>query len=294
MNEKQINKRLDEAQASFDRLVPGYTRLVKQAFDLARIRVTDILVKHTVNGKIPVNRLNAISRELTAVEDALYKDLLSQTKAVVEDAAGTAGEGLNGVLVTAVGVTALTALQEPQQGSTAVLTAGVLLAIGMAIAAFVAKITSTVFNRTGDDGKDLRYRLRKLASDIVSEIRLSLRKSIRKREDYATVQNNVLQSFLDVESRIDRIIETEAHVAYRTGIAIGAEQSGLVQALKIVDFPHGSHGVHKRHKCYEYAHADEHGMGEGVYPVTTRKIRNPHPQCRSRLYIVLKEGVLSA
>lgn len=294
MNEKQINKRLLEAQADFSRLIPGHTRRVKQAFDLARIRVADILAKHTRDGKIMPSRFNAISTELTAVEDALYKDLLSQTKFVVEDAAGSAGGAINGVLINAVGVSTLAAVQEQRIASTAVLQAGALVALGMTIAAFIASVVSTVFNRTGSDGKALRYRLRKLASDVITETRSSLRKSIRNREDYATVQNNILQSFLDVESRIDRITETEAFVAYRTAIAKGAEASGLVAALKIIDFPHGAHHVHEKHKCYQYAHKDEHGLGEGVYPVETRKIRNPHPQCRSVLQIVMKEAVLNA
>jgi len=298
MNEKQINDRLEEAQAAFYRSFPAYQRQVKQAFDLARTRVSDILLKHMKDGKIIPSRYNAISQELASVENALYRDLLLQTTTVLEEAAESAGSTLNEALVVGVVASALLAAQASQYASTArstgVAVASLLLAYGIGVSTFLEAVLSTVFRRTGTDGKDLRYRLRKLASDIITEIKSSLRKSIRNREDYATIQQNVLQSFLDVEYRADRITETEAAVAYRTAIAHGSELSGIVQGLKIVDYPHGTPGEHERHKCYEYAHADDYGMGEGVYPVNTRKIRNPHPQCRSRLFIVLKEGVLNA
>lgn len=292
MSEKQVNDRLLEMQEAFEKKLPTYSRQVKQAFDLARARVADIIVKHAKDGKVPKNRVNALNSELSAVEARLYRDLLSQTTIIIEDAATDASEGLNKALVIAVGATILLAMNEEEEGSEALTAAGFLLAIGIGLLALIKKVLGTVLGRSGDDGLNLRDRLRKLAADIIADVRKTLRKSSNASEDIADIQRKVAQIFGDVEWRVDRIVETEAPVAYRTAIAQAAELSDLVAALKIIDFPHGKH--HEKHKCYEYARANEHGMGKGVYPVTTRKIRNPHPQCRSRLVLVMKEGVLDA
>lgn len=292
MSEKQVNDRLLEMQEAFEKKLPTYSRQVKQAFDLARARVADIIVKHAKDGKVPKNRVNALNSELSAVEARLYRDLLSQTTIIIEDAATDASEGLNKALVIAVGATILLAMNEEEEGSEALTAAGFLLAIGIGLLALIKKVLGTVLGRSGDDGLNLRDRLRKLAADIIADVRKTLRKSSNASEDIAGIQRKVAQIFGDVEWRVDRIAETEAPVAYRTAIAQAAELSDLVAALKIIDFPHGKN--HDKHKCYEYARANEHGMGRGVYPVTTRKIRNPHPQCRSRLVLVMKEGVLDA
>lgn len=292
MSEKQVNDRLLEMQEAFEKKLPTYSRQVKQAFDLARARVADIIVKHAKDGKVPKNRVNALNSELSAVEARLYRDLLSQTTIIIEDAATDASEGLNKALVIAVGASILLAMNEEEEGSEALTSAGFLLSIGIGLLALIKKVLGTVLGRSGDDGLNLRDRLRKLAADIVADVRKTLRKSSNASEDIADIQRKVAQIFGDVEWRVDRIVETEAPVAYRTAIAQAAELSDLVEALKIIDFPHGKH--HEKHKCYEYARANEHGMGKGVYPVTTRKIRNPHPQCRSRLVLVMKEGVLDA
>ena len=292
MSEKQVNDRLLEMQEAFEKKLPTYSRQVKQAFDLARARVADIIVKHAKDGKVPKNRVNALNSELSAVEARLYRDLLSQTTIIIEDAATDASEGLNKALVIAVGATILLAMNEEEEGSEALTATGFLLAIGIGLLALIKKVLGTVLGRSGDDGLNLRDRLRKLAADIIADVRKTLRKSSNASEDIADIQRKVAQIFGDVEWRVDRIVETEAPVAYRTAIAQAAELSDLVEALKIIDFPHGKR--HEKHKCYEYARANEHGMGKGVYPVTTRKIRNPHPQCRSRLVLVMKEGVLDA
>lgn len=294
MNEKQMNSRLEELQASFDRKIPGYTREVKKAFDLARIGVMDVVAKHSTNGKLPKSKQAAVSRDLAAVETQLYRNLLSQTTIIIDDAAQTAGNNVNEALIAVVGISAILALQEQEEGSVAVLTASVLTAIGIGLLEFVAAVTKTVFARKGDDSKDLRYRLRILAADIITDVRRKLRQTTGKSEEIAAIQAKVAESFEGAEWRLERITETEAPVAYRTAIAHAAEKSGLVAGLRIIDFPHGEARVHEKHKCYLYARADEHGMGKGVYPVTNRKIRNPHPQCRSRLLLVLKEGVLNA
>lgn len=292
MTEKQINQRIVEMQESMERKLPAYSRQVKQAFDLARARVSDILVKYVKNGKVPKNRIATINRELSAVEAALYRDLLSQTTIIIEDTVKDAGDGLNEALVIAIGVTALYAMQDEEESTEALSAAGFLLAIGMGLLALIKSVLSTVLGRRGDDGLNLKDRLRKLAADIIADVKKTLRKSNNTGEDYENVQRNIAEVFGDVEWRVNRIVDTEVAVAHRTAIARAAESSELVAALKIIDFPHGNN--HESHKCYEYAHADEHGLGEGVYPVSTRKIRNPHPQCRARLVLVMKEGVLDA
>lgn len=293
MTEEQINKRLTEMQEEFDNRLPSYKRRVIMAFTIARSKVNDIIAKYAKDGVIPKSRKSAAVKELDAVEAALYRDLLSQTTAVLEDAVKAAGSNVNEVLVAAIGVSALLALrgQEDPSGG---FTEGMLIAIGLGLLALIRKVLSTVIGRKGDDGKNLRDRLRKLSADAMNEARTTLRKSIQNSEDTATVQRRMSELFGNMEWRLNRITETEPHVAYRTAIAQAAESSDLVAALRIIDYPHGGPGEHERHKCYQYAHADEHGMGEGVYPLNTRKIRNPHPQCRSRLLLVLKEGVLDA
>lgn len=294
MTEKRINDKLVKLQKDMEKKIPTYTKQVTKAFDLARARVSDIIVKYVKDGTVPKNRINALIRELSAVEASLYRDLLSLTTIVIEGVARDAGEGINGALVVAIGATTLLALREEEDGAKAISAAGYMLALGTTLLLLIKKVLETVFGRRGDDGLNLRNRLRKLAADVIADVQKSLRKSNKTGEDYADIQRNVAQIFGDVEWRVSRIVDTEASVAYRTAVSKAAQESGLVKAVKIIDFPHGAPGEHEKHKCHILANRDAHGMGKGVYPVSNLEVRNPHPQCRSRLVLVMKEGVLDA
>ena len=155
---------------------------------------------------------------------------------------------------------------------------------------FIENLAQSPFDRVDSDGKRLSDRLREAASRLMSELAETLRKSIRKSEVTPVILRKMQKDFRNLADRTKLLLETEMLYVMRNGIATFAENSDFVKALRIQDYPHGKPGEHKRHKCYIYAHRDEYGMGMGVYPVKTLKIRHPHPNCRSTLHFVFKEG----
>jgi len=292
--EQEINEGLEELFEQIERSLPRRNAQVRKAVDRARLSISDILAKYTdSNGTIPRSKVNAVLRDLAAVEGEIYRNLRNEMAVVVEDVGEETVTELSELILAAIGVAALIKVAGLPKDF-ANLSVGAAESVfgaltGKTIREFVEAMVSSTFNRRGSDQKRLNDRLRRIARVLRKEIEVTLRESIRNGEGTTEILRKVERKFSDLDWQIDTLVETESLYTMRQSVARFAEESGIVAALKIVDFPHGDIREHMRHKCYIYANSDEHGLGKGVYPIGTRKIRNPHPRCRSVLLFVLKD-----
>lgn len=292
--EQEINEGLEELFEQIERSLPRRNAQVRKAVDRARLSIADILAKYTdSNGTIPRSKVNAVLRDLAAVEGEIYRNLRNEMAVVVEDVGEETVTELSELILAVIGVAALIKVAGLPKDF-ANLSVGAAESVfgaltGKTIREFVEAMVSSTFNRRGSDQKRLNDRLRRIARVLRKEIEVTLRESIRNGEGTTEILRKVERKFSDLDWQIDTLVETESLYTMRQSVARFAEESGIVAALKIVDFPHGDIREHMRHKCYIYANSDEHGLGKGVYPIGTRKIRNPHPRCRSMLLFVLKD-----
>ena len=292
--EQEINEGLEELFEQIERSLPRRNAQVRKAVDRARLSISDILAKYTdSNGTIPRSKVNAVLRDLAAVEGEIHRNLRNEMAVVVEDVGEETVTELSELILAAIGVAALIKVAGLPKDF-ANLSVGAAESVfgaltGKTIREFVEAMVSSTFNRRGSDQKRLNDRLRRIARVLRKEIEVTLRESIRNGEGTTEILRKVERKFSDLDWQIDTLVETESLYTMRQSVARFAEESGIVAALKIVDFPHGDIREHMRHKCYIYANSDEHGLGKGVYPIGTRKIRNPHPRCRSVLLFVLKD-----
>lgn len=279
MTDKTLERRLRKLYEDFFARQPQASRRVNKALEYAELRVTALIAEHSEDGKLNQKALRRLLTELEAVERQLSAELSALMQAEIRKAIEEASIGLNEVLLAA-GITAALVNDEEEAD-------GILAALGVGLLALVLYVLGATFRRKGDDDKNLHDRLRYLAYDLRVELEKELRKA---KGNVASALKANKRVFRDAKWRVERLVETETAYAFRRSVARASETSGAVAALRIIDFPHGKPAVHRRHKCYAYAHADEHGLGKGVYPLGTRKILNPHPQCRSAIIPVLKGG----
>lgn len=234
---------------------------------------------------------------ISAIERQIYDTYLKAFRAELETTVRASSTSLVEALVAAIGPSAIlgiigvtTVLSAAELAKTGVLTELVFAFLfGIGIAEFVASVISGILNRKAGDGKSTRDRIRIFANEVAKEIAKAIEASIKGDDTAATIAKRIQKVYKDAEWRVGRLVETETLTAYRTSVARLAGMSDVFSYVKIIDFPEGHRDTHPRHLCYKYARADEHGLGAGIYPATTVKIRNPHPQCRSILVPVLTE-----
>lgn len=279
ISDKTLERRLRNLYEDFYARQPQANSRVAKALEIAQLRVTALIAENAEKGKLDQKALRRILTELEVIERQLSAELSALIQAEIRKAIEEAGIGLNEVLLAA-GVTAILLNDEEEAD-------GILAALGTGLIALVLFVLGATVRRKGDDGLALLDRLRYLAYDLRMELARELRKA-NGNVGKALKANE--QVFKGARWRVERLVETETAYAFRRAVARASETSQAVEALRIIDFPHGKPSVHRRHKCYIYAHADEHGLGKGVYPLGTRKILNPHPQCRSIIVPVLKGG----
>jgi len=291
-----MDEAIIELYETIERSLPRKNSQVRRAIEKSRLTIADILAKHAnPDGTIPRGKVNVILDEILALENEIYRNLQRELRLVLEDVAQKTTIGLAEAIIAYIGISQLIEVVG-LPAALAELTIGSVEAVFSALTGttyrnHVNSTVSSAFNRIGEDGLVLNDRIRNIAQVLRNEIEVTLRQSIRRGEGTTEIFRRLEQVFSDLSWRLDVITETEALYTLRQTIGKFAEDSGIFKALKIVDFPHGEPGEHERHKCYIYAHRDEHGLGEGVYPVGTRKIRNPHPRCRSVLLPVLIDGL---
>lgn len=292
--EDKLNNELAEIFKALDHALPKKNAQAKRAVGRSKLIVSDVLAKHTSSdGTIPRNKQTAVMSELVYVEGDIYRQLRAELLLILTDVSETTTTRLAEALVAAIGVSPLVeagviteSLMEIAEGFVEALFWALT---GSSYSKHVESTVNSAFRRRDGDGKALNDRIRNIASILHREIQTTIRQSIRKGENTAEILRKVDRIYRTMDWRVDTVTETEALYTMRQAVAKFAEESEIVVALKIVDFPHGDPAEHRRHKCYEYANANEYGLGKGIYPVTARKIRNPHPRCRSALMLVLAD-----
>lgn len=287
MNETEFNARLLEVQESIYNRLPVYRRNLKLAFVRAKESIERIIAKYLRNNLFPRSRINSARREIDAVMAQLARDLATNTEVIVTDVTERASTATNAALLVAAGLSASLALDAAVATTTALTGLG-----GVLLGTHIATILELVFDREGSDSFVLRDRFRIFADGLAQDVMTSLRATIANSEEIDDIPALVNQVFGTNEWRVDRIADTEVAYALRSTIAEGAQYSELVEAIKIIDFPHGHH--HDKHECFKLAHRDAYGLGMGIYPIGNEQIRNPHPQCRSRLVLIMREGAFDA
>lgn len=297
MSEKAVNKAIAEIYETIERSLPRKNSQVARAVGRARLMVADVLAKYTnQDGVIPRNKVSAVVQELQRVEAEIYKYLRDELRLVLADTAEYT------VITLAE---ALVAIYGAQKLLDAVALNEVATELGVELAEVIYNlltdssykkhrdsVVESAFSRRGDDGLALNARLKNISLQTVDELLKTLRQTIGQGEGTSDMIRQTERVFKDIQWRLDTVTETETLFTARQALAKFAEESGVVRALKIVDYPHGNPKEHMRHKCYKYAHANEHDLGKGVYPVHTRKIRNPHPRCRSTLHFVMVDELI--
>lgn len=287
MGQKQFNAQIDGLLRNLDNTLPRKYGQVNRASERARLTVEDILAKHADHtGKIPRNKQGAVLADVTRIEGQIYRDIQSELQVVFNSTAEATAMGLSLAVATAIETATLLAVLglAKSLADIALLFPALL---GKSTDQFIRDIAKTPFARKDSDGLKLNDRLRDISRVITRQVTGTLRTSIRKGEVTSEMNRKIKRDFTSLAWRLKTIVETESLYVHRNAIGMFAELSGIAKGLRIQDYPHGKAGEHERHKCYEYAQADEHGLGKGVYPVTTRKIRHPHPRCRSTLHLVL-------
>lgn len=290
MGEKQFNKQLDELLEEIVNTLPIKYGQLTRAVDRSRLMVEDIVAKYAdTNGKVPRNKQGAIVRDLQRVESQIYREMQTELQTMFYATALTTADKLGLALQTAINTAGLLAVANIAEAylETAWLLLSALL--GKGTNEYVRDIAKTPFNRKDDDGLRLNDRLRDISRSITRQVSSTLRQSIRNGEVSSSMNRKIARDFKSLAWRLKTIVETEVLYVMRNGVATFAELSGIAKGLRIKDYPHGAPGEHEKHMCHIYAHKDDHGLGEGVYPVGTRKIRHPHPRCRSTLHLVLHD-----
>lgn len=297
MSQRQLNRELTNLYEALEETLPRNNNRVIRVADRSRLTVSDILSKYAnADGKIPKGKMSAVIKEVESVEGEIYRDIRVELQAVLQGYADSTAVGIAEAILLTLGVASLI---EFTKLSGSIATEGVDLAstmfnvlTGSTYKGFADSTRESAFNRKGtEDDKRLNDRLKGISKALRDEITDTLRKSIRNGEVTTEITRKVGRKFKDLSWRLKTIVETEALFVMRHGISKFAELSGVAKGLKIVDYPHGDPKAHRRHECYIYNNRDEHGLGEGVYPVGTKKIKNPHPRCRSTLHIILKDSL---
>jgi CHASE3 domain sensor protein len=293
--EEQLNDVLVEIFESLERAIPRMNGRIRRVVARSRLVVADILAKHADSeGRVPLNKISTVTKEIEQQLDGeIYRQIKNELESVLTDVGDATITKIVAAIVSVIGISTLveagaiaeTVAEFGEEYAEAVLW-------GLTRSTYrkhTESVVNSAFNRSDGDGKRLNDRLRIIATSLRQEVVTTVRQSIRNRELTSETLRKVKRVFTNSEWRLDTITETESMYTMRQSVAKFAEESGLVKALKIIDIPHGNPLEHHRHRCYIYAHRDEHGLGQGVYPVGTRKIRNPHPRCRAILTFVLAD-----
>lgn len=260
--------------AIFARLSTQYGKLneKQQAFairEIGRVRgeLADLLADYAgSDGIIKRTRINRLMRDLDDIEAQIRKYGTVALDEIIRDSADWTTTKINGALNTTIG---------------AAVTATTFDRINRDVFRYVT-------NRFSDDGLVLSDRVWSTAVDIREEISGVLRSGIIRGEGVSTMIPKIRKVHDNETWKIRRLVQTEGSTAYRTATAYNAERSRVTQWVKLNDRP-GRHKNHEAHRCYELAHTDKYGQGDGIYKPTDSEIYSPHPMCTSFITYVLDE-----
>lgn len=294
----QLNEELQRRFERFERKeLPQLTRkAIAQVNDSSRLQLLDVLTEYAKKDNvISKARINALLRELQAVESEIRTQaervLRKSIRTTAEQAAYNANQStlqaVGVALAPLLGVGAEVIAAQIGKKLTEVI-GGKALVFGVTFATIVKAAVDYAFNRVGDDGKTLLDRIWYYAGSLRDKLASVIRNEALKGRTIDEIMRKAKRVYKDDEWKLRRLVQNEAMTVYRKTVADGAQRSKAVKALKIVDHP-DDHANHRDHECYIYARADQYGMGRGIYPTTETKILMPHIQCTSTLHYVLAD-----
>lgn len=297
--QEKLEAALREAFATYERsLFPLHRKAVQQSVHNAKndlmARISELADS---KGKLPKNSLNAVQSEIDALERMIYTAYTQALRRELQAASSSATVSTAEALIAALGPSAIMALTGMATASTLreLVETGVLnslvlsLILGVSVVQFSAEMAERILSRSVN-GTNTRRRIRIFAREVSQEIKRAVQKVAQRGGQTGEILRQIEQILRETDWRVERLVDTESMTAYRTSVARLSEMADVFDNVKIIDFPDGHRATHTRHKCYQFAHKDEHGLGIGVYPASTQKIRNPHPQCRSILVPILAEN----
>lgn len=275
----KLERTLSELYEQFERTLPKQRKAVTDGISAARPTA-------------------ATPETIEAMERNIYRAYTTALRAELERTVSTSVDNLATALIAALGPVSVmelagvaTAVSVSELAKSGLLNGLIFVLIfGIDIADFAKSLVEAMMSRTSSDGKNTRQRIRIFANEVAEEITKAITTATRSGRSQTDILGAIDEVLREADWRVDRLVDTESMTAYRTSVTRIVEDSDVFSAVRIIDFPEGHEDVHHRHNCYKYARADEHGLGNGIYPATTRKIRNPHPQCRSILVPILAEG----
>lgn len=139
-------------------------------------------------------------------------------------------------------------------------------------------------DESDDSGYSLKDRASTTSISYTDDLYKRIRQSLNKGHTVSQTINEVKKTFDGKAWELRRIVTTETFNAYRKQVGEIASRNSLTWIKIRESFPR--HPRRKRHECFNYAHEDKYGMGDGVFKLTDAKIYYPHPQCTSWLELI--------
>jgi hypothetical protein len=267
-NQEKLDRIFLDMSDKYQRLNATQQTFAVKELERVRSEVIALLAEYSGDdGTIKRQRLNRLLRDLKDVEAWIRENGMDVMEKVISESAEFTTATITGALGTTVGSAAIA---------------------GVVVDKVNADTLRYVINRFGDDGLVLSDRVWNTAGDYRDEISKALRSGIIRGESVNGMIARVRKVHDNETWKIRRLVVTEGNVANRAATGYNAQASDVVEALQIVDRP--GHNNHRQHKCYELAHADRYGLGEGIYPKDNTEIWSPHPNCTSYVKYVISEA----
>lgn len=265
--QSDLDKQLAKIATDYRKLNAKQQKFAIAEIGRVRLEIVDMLTEYAdSDGIIAKRRLNSLLRDLEAIEKSVRQVGMVTFESIVSETSATTTTAISGALAETVGTAAIA---------------------GVAFDRIDERVLKYVVNRFGDDGLTLSDRVWNLAGDQRDALSKTLRSGIIRGDSVSTMTTAVRKVYDNETWKIRRLVVTEGAIAQRVSEAYFAQESPVVQALKI----HRGRANRPDHRCTQLELADKYGLGAGVYKPTDTEIFNPHVNCTSWYSYVLKEEV---
>lgn len=264
--QSEFNEALAKLQRNYDKLNEKQVASAVREFMRLRFELLEMIDEYATDNEIQRRRLNALLRELDVYEKSVREHSEITFAKIIEDTA--------------------------KWTTTELASAG--LTVGTSFAFINEHVVKYEMNRKWSDGLILSDRVWNLSGDLRDELSKVIRSAVIRGDSVSKLTTAIKQVHDNETWKVRRVAISESNNAHRAATLYNGQKSDIVTAFKLIDHP--GHKNHKNHACYPLAHADDYGLGPGVYPKDIpadlfAKLTSPHPQCTSRLQYVLSEEV---
>jgi hypothetical protein len=264
-NQAELDRILRNLATDYRKLNAKQQEFMIREIGRVRLEINDLLADYaTADGLIKRQRLNTLLRDLESVERSVRKTGIVALEEIIGETSGFTSGALSAGLSQAVGNAAVA---------------------GIAFNRLDERVLKYVTRRFGDDGLVLSDRVWNLAGDQRDALSKAIRTAIVRGDSVTQMIASVRRVYENETWKIRRLVVTEGATAQRVSESYFAQESKVVQALKI----HRGRANRPEHKCTKLELEDRYGLGAGVYLPTDSEIFNPHVNCTSYFTYVLKE-----